>query len=435
MSVTVIDAACGKGKTSFAIQKMNENPQNSYVYVTPLLSEIDRIKSSTKVNFYDPVFLDGRKINGFNNLLCNGFNIATTHSTFANSTNETLELIKQGNYTLILDEVLDVVSELNDMIDDREHKIKPQDIQLLLDKNVIRTDEYGRVEWIDKSYEGSSYTLVEQLAKRGNLLLINDTLFLWEFPVNIFHAFDQVMILTYMFGGSLLKYFLDYHEIEYDLKSVEQSTIDGKYYTIPYRSDCAERNVYRNLIELCTDEKLNNYPWASFSSTWCKRNIKRGKDYEEVVKLKNHLNNFFRNKKKAKAEEIMWSIYESCKGAIEGLGYTKIRKLSAEEKRLPATEIKKLENNLSCYVPCNARATNDYRTRHVLAYLCNIFPNPYIEKFFKLKNISIDKDAIALSFLVQWMFRSRIRDGKPISLYLPSPRMRKLLQNWLTEAV
>ena len=41
------------------------------------------------------------------------------------------------------------------------------------------------------------------------------------------------------------------------------------------------------------------------------------------------------------------------------------------------------------------------------------------------------KDAYALTELIQWVWRSRVRDGHPITLYLPSPRMRKLLKDWL----
>ena len=40
-------------------------------------------------------------------------------------------------------------------------------------------------------------------------------------------------------------------------------------------------------------------------------------------------------------------------------------------------------------------------------------------------------DAYALAELFQWVWRSRIRKVKPITFYLPSPRMRKLAEAWL----
>ena len=41
------------------------------------------------------------------------------------------------------------------------------------------------------------------------------------------------------------------------------------------------------------------------------------------------------------------------------------------------------------------------------------------------------KDAYALTELIQWVWRSRVRNGHPITLYLPSPRMRTLLKDCL----
>jgi hypothetical protein len=41
------------------------------------------------------------------------------------------------------------------------------------------------------------------------------------------------------------------------------------------------------------------------------------------------------------------------------------------------------------------------------------------------------KDACALSELIQWVWPSRVRKGEPITLYLPSPRMRRLFEEWL----
>ena len=42
-----------------------------------------------------------------------------------------------------------------------------------------------------------------------------------------------------------------------------------------------------------------------------------------------------------------------------------------------------------------------------------------------------DKDLWALSNMVQFVFRSRLRKGEPINLYVPSSRMRELFLKWL----
>ena len=93
----MIDDFMGKGKTSFAIQFINENPDYSYIYCTPFLDEVDRISASCPdANFAAPTFFNGRKIDDFNALLMDGRNIVVTHATFTNATDDTLEYLKLG---------------------------------------------------------------------------------------------------------------------------------------------------------------------------------------------------------------------------------------------------------------------------------------------------------------------------------------------------
>ena len=42
------------------------------------------------------------------------------------------------------------------------------------------------------------------------------------------------------------------------------------------------------------------------------------------------------------------------------------------------------------------------------------------------------KDLYALSEMLQWIWRSRIRNGQDINIYIVSKRMRRLLNQWLS---
>lgn len=83
------------------------------------------------------------------------------------------------------------------------------------------------------------------------------------------------------------------------------------------------------------------------------------------------------------------------------------------------------------FLQTNARATNKYRGCTDIAYMVNRFADPNIMKFFHTHNIAVDADAYAQSEMLQWIWRSAIRDGKPINLYIPSRRMRELLIDWI----
>ena len=83
------------------------------------------------------------------------------------------------------------------------------------------------------------------------------------------------------------------------------------------------------------------------------------------------------------------------------------------------------------FLACNARATNAYREKITLAYMINYYLNPIITNYFTQCDVRVEHDTLALSELIQWVFRSAIRDGKPINIYIPSSRMRKLFADWL----
>ena len=70
-------------------------------------------------------------------------------------------------------------------------------------------------------------------------------------------------------------------------------------------------------------------------------------------------------------------------------------------------------------------------TKKALAYLVNFFMSPEIRQFVNHYDLIFDEDMCSLSALLQWMWRSQIRNGKPIDIYIPSERMRELLNNWI----
>lgn len=83
------------------------------------------------------------------------------------------------------------------------------------------------------------------------------------------------------------------------------------------------------------------------------------------------------------------------------------------------------------FVSHNARATNGFIDKESLAYTINRFMIPYKYKFFKSRGVTVNQDMYALSELIQWIWRSRIRKGEAINIYIPSKRMRNLFKEYL----
>lgn len=434
IAITVIDAPCGAGKTTWAIQTITQNPDTSYIYCTPFLDEIERIrKECGKPRFKEPLPYNGTKIDDFNELLATGESIAVSHVTFLNATPETLERIHEGEYTLILDEALEVICEfnkINAVEESPRQSMSKKDIQTLLEKGMIEVGQNFKVTWCDREHDRESkFYEVMRLAKLGRLYLARDKLLVTVFPPEMFQQYEAVYVLTYMFDGSMLKSYFDLFGLDYSKASILADGNGGQH-LIPYSADAdiAFRNLCKNLINVYDSPKLNR-SGRTLSKSWYD-----AANADSLKRLKNDVGEYFNRVLKeahASNDDIMWTCPTKFADKISGKGYTCARSMTVEEKRLPEQNRKELEKKLSCFVSCNSKATNIYGNRWALAYCCNMFPQPLIRGMLEDCNVKYDENAFALSCLIQWVCRSRIRNGKPISIYIPSTRMRKLLVGWL----
>lgn len=428
-NITVIDSLMGSGKTTWAIEFMNANSDKSFIYCTPRLAEINRIKSACKNRkFYEPLNRGKGKRDNFNDLLLDGKDIAVTHCTFSNSNDRTTQLLQENNYTLILDETLDILVDFNNACGDNINK---RDINLLIKEKFIAVNEYGKVSWIKPSYNGSKYSNVERVATSGNLFLLDESMMVWQFPPELFSLFDSVYILTYAFEASFLCPYFDYHGIDYLTRSIASDT-NGFPVLSEYNDYLEDRQQLKKLIHILDNKKMNNYRARSLSKSSFRRMHK-----DELCEIKGHFTNFVKNITKAKSCQVMWTTFKDFKKYLKGAGYTRTRRLTDEERESTEEARERAEYLTSCFVPCNERGVNDFSDRNVLIYGLNLYPNQFIVRYFDNKNkadgtqIKINADYYALSSMLQWIWRSAIRDGNPIQIYIPSTRMRNLLINWL----
>jgi hypothetical protein len=128
----------------------------------------------------------------------------------------------------------------------------------------------------------------------------------------------------------------------------------------------------------------------------------------KILELKEML-----DKEEIEANERLWTTFKSYKKLITpttGAGYS-----------------------VNQFLAFNQKASNLYRHVKKMAYLVNVYPHPDLVTFFHGNGISINQDQYAISEMIQWIFRSRIRSGKKIELFVPSTRMRGLLKKWMRD--
>ncbi|MEN6541099.1 hypothetical protein [Parvibaculum sp.] len=419
-NVIVLDALMGSGKTTFITSYMNasyltqasatfDDPSFSpepFIYIGVYLDEAQRIKEACPhLEFAEPQPIGGKKLRHLNDLIRDRRNIASTHALFKLINDETFDALKEGNYTLVVDECLECVMPFED--------VSPADWKTLFEGGHVYIDGRKRVRWNHKDwpdYKGRFET-IRNLCDSGNIVQLDEGVFFWELPAELLSLFKEVYICTYLFEGSPMASYLKAHGVDYKLMSIGR----GGALVEPDDVDTGQQKAkLRELITIVQDPGLNSIGAACgranpLSATWLDREASslRRTGQSKLEQLKRSLYRYFKYGTKVPVSERMWTSFKDQKRHLKGDGYTK------------------------GFVPCNARAMNKYRHKSALAYAVNIFMHPMLKRYFQERGVQPNEDLYALSEMLQWIWRSRIRDGLPITIYVPSERMRRLLERWL----
>lgn len=401
--VRVCDAIMGSGKSSSTITYINEHTDRKFIYITPYLKEAERIKRGCPgAHFVEP----SNKIKEFGfsksrhtmTLIREGRNIATTHQAFKRYTKETLDDIRRIGYTLIIDENVDVLEEF---------EFSTGDLQMAVDAGYIK-EENNVLSLTGKEYQGTALSEMFSILKSRELIRTpatnaRETLFHWVLPPDLITAFQDVFILTYLFRSQSIHHFLEIYHIPYSYVGIER---DGDTYRFGDPPGYVPEYVHKlkDMLHIVDSEKMNRLgdPYYALSVSWFERG---GEDVEQLKKnIGNCYNNIWRN---IPADRRLWGAFNGAYNVMKGKGYTK------------------------SFLTFNAKATNEYRNRDCLVYIANVFMNVSEKNFYKAHGIEVNEDEYALSIMIQWLWRSAIRDGAEIYIYIPSRRMRDLLLDWV----
>ncbi|MGI6069095.1 MAG: hypothetical protein ACOYBE_01580 [Blautia sp.] len=132
----------------------------------------------------------GTKLEGIKYLVSRGDNIVSTHALFQRFDNEIIDMCRAQNYTLIMDEVTDVIEK---------YEISKEDFKILTDNFVTIDEKTGLIHWKDPNdnYYGK-FSDEKRLCSLNCLAYYGGSIMMWLFPVEAFNAFRNIYILTYM---------------------------------------------------------------------------------------------------------------------------------------------------------------------------------------------------------------------------------------------
>lgn len=411
--IYVCDAIMGSGKSSAAIQYMNEHKNDKFIYVTPYLDEAERIKKQCRdLHFVEPsnAFEEfGHTKSGHTAaLIKDGCNITTTHQSFKNYTQEMLDGIKEKKYTIFIDENLEILNPCDDYLGD---------IQLLIEAGYIEEQDGGEFTLTDKEYTGFKFKDIIWMLRSRSLMRtgINNGMFYWSIPKELIDSFKDVYVLTYLFEGQSMYYFFRMNNITYQNIYISKNQ-DGVFRFSTERTELPGYvSKLKDLIHILDIQRMNEVDFnckeqreneKELSMNWFSNYQKK----ENVEQLQKNLTRLFNVVwSDSTSENRMWGTFSKSQHKLRGRGYSKN------------------------FLIFNSRATNKYRKCKYLAYLANIYMNVNEKLFYQSCGLDVYEDRYALSVLIQWIWRSAIRDGGEIWLYLPCIRMRRLLLSWIDD--
>lgn len=404
-SIHIVDSVMGTGKTQACIAWMRQHPEQKYLYVTPYLDECSRIQASApELDFQQPQE-NKTKSADLLRLLSEGKNITTTHELLSLMKDSDVEYIKKFKYILFLDEELSCIENLS---------IESADLDFLMKNNFVQVEQNTKeVRWTNPDNKKSKLIghYKEDIQRKPHYL-VKDNVLIWLFQLDVLKAFESVYILTFLFSSSIMAGYLINNDVSFDFCHVENGSFADGYKRVTQE----EKASFKELIEIYEGSYNDNWHGKTrkkderflMSQNWFGNRSNSGR----VNQLRNNAYNFVRNKCKAHKEDVLWTSYKDYAGALTS------DKLTYQSRK-------------SNWLAWNTKATNQYSDRTVLVYLLNVFPNPLFKNYLENDNFKFNEDDYALSALLQWIWRSAIRNGKKVTIYIPAPRMRQLLTDWL----
>ena len=407
LQIEVLDSIMGSGKTTGIIKWMKSNPQNKYLYVSPLLSEVEeRIPTECEdLGFVSPNTLNHKtKSEHLKELLCTGENVSFTHNLFTSLSKEHLSLISKWNYVLIIDEEIDFIEQY------RGNDYSMDDIETLEDSGHIEvdTENLGVVRWKwpdDVFKEGSTYGKLKRMCELGMLHCAKHDrgMIVTHLPTALLHAARRTIVMTYLFKGSVMQKFVEMKGIQ--VKDFTEISLIKTEAQVKYEAS--------NLIELFetpSTRKVTYRKGVRLTSSWYTSEA-------TVADFKLVCNALRSACTKGKRDEVIYTVPKwtvisdkrSKKAPIRVNGY------AADE----------------CFLYCGTKATNKYSHKKVLVHAFNRHPMQAVRAYLSDYGFPIDPDDFALSEMIQWIWRSNIREGGNIKLCILSKRMKDLFNGWL----
>ena len=225
-------------------------------------------------------------------------------------------------------------------------------------------------------------------------------MFIWALPECILSAGNSVTVMTYKAEGSMLLAYLDKLGLLFEVSN----------------DNHLEEDFRAKAAELITIEDIGALSKLKLTYSGQEKGISSSSYYSKVARSLKNL-----KERKLVGVDINSILITSKKDAW--------LKASNDNQPKPGVFAKNSRLKDANWIANTTRGTNDYMHCSHLIYLYDQNINPVVARWLGDSSRAFN-EAYALTELIQWVWRSRVRKGEPITLYLPSPRMRRLFEEW-----
>ena len=409
--VNIVDYPCGFGKTNVLLSILNDHHDLKVLVVVQTLSEVDRIiKSLPKGRIFSPEKANPRyksKGEQLEHLVRKSVSVVITHSLYERAG----MLAYNGgfrNYHVIIDEVPNAVSVL-------ENQLYPENFkEFYIDNGYFKLENTGLIlptekvlEEEDRLKNALDETLINNI-KSGRVYFDGKKNFIKTIPTSLFTETETITVLTFLSKGTLFLKFLKKYEIKY--KVTKSATMNKTFRQL------AAKNLSIKTIKAINDiglgyAKQTTYPIKS----------------KEVKSIRTALKNLKqRTLKNVEIEKVIITCakknwYKKAKG---GYDLNKPGIFSTDSRMFKGAN----------WIPNTTRGTNNYSHCSHAIYLYDQNVNPILLNWLNATDKQFKKE-YALTEMIQWIWRTRIRNGEPVDVYMPSNRMREILADWISEYI
>jgi hypothetical protein len=437
---TVIhDYPCGFGKSSRMIARLADDPGQQALIVVPDLEQVRTLIADAAchgVTLYQPLsvttakedrasgavfsFLHDTKRDALHALIRHGHSVITTHKLYS----EIAQLARSGMLRGIevhIDEVLSVSDEATGITQCSRGRQAANDWRgLYLDNGYAAIcPETGRITptdawrmkrddlagnlptaFFDAAEAGRLYTDIPGLA--GHIIMA-------ELPIVLMKCAKRVNIYTYRFNGSYMAAYLRRHGVQWT---------QARYSDIsPEDADMQFRARARELVTIDPVGRLGGLP-LGYTAQKRMACSKSADEIRRAGQIRGAFRSIGRTLKNAgaTADQMILTCIQAGWTARNG----QAGRFAAGTKLFSDAH----------WVANQTRGTNQYRHCSHVAYFWQQNPNANVARFLGCDDRK-HADAYAVAEMIQFIWRSRVRDAKPVTVFMPCPKMRRLWSRWL----